>query len=207
MTYQDILDFWFMGLDPDQHAPSKEQMGKWFRGGPELDQILRDEYSETLEKAKSGELDAWAQTPEGLGALIVVLDQFPRNIFRGKPEAFSYDPIALKWAKHGIENGFSLQVHPLLTTFMYLPLEHSESLEDQELCVKLMRELSEKANPDAHETYEGFVDYAVKHHEIIAEFGRFPHRNHILGRENTAAETEFLKRDDVHFGQKVSSPK
>jgi uncharacterized protein (DUF924 family) len=89
---------------------------------------------------------------------------------------------------------------------MYLPLEHSESLEDQELCVKLMRELCEKANPDARETYEGFVDYAVKHHEIIAEFGRFPHRNHILGRENTPAETEFLKRDDVHFGQKVSSP-
>lgn len=202
MTPSSILDFWFGELTPTQHQPTPAQMKLWFQGGEDVDATIRARFGQTLEDAAQGRLESWKQTDEGFAALIILLDQFPRNIFRGTARAFAYDPQALALAKEAVQLGHIHTVHPLVTTFMLLPLEHSEALEDQHQCVALMTELANSVHNNAKGAYKGFLDYAVQHLEIIEEFGRFPHRNTLLDRPSTAAEIDFLKSKDVHFGQK-----
>jgi uncharacterized protein (DUF924 family) len=179
-TPDEVLDFWF----------SPRVRPKWFVRSDELDQEIRDNFSELHARAAAGALDAWAATPRGALALAILLDQFPRNMFRGIAEAFASDPQARAVARAAIDAGLDHDLSQEERLFLYLPLEHSEDLADQERCVELMRALDEEPT---------WLDYAVRHRDIIARFGRFPHRNAILGRVSTPEECEFLMQPGSSF--------
>ena len=169
----EVLGFWF----------SPEAQARWFDSTPQFDRTIAERFGALHDRALAGELDHWTGDAAGALALLILLDQFPRNMFRGTPRAFESDAKALAVSKAAIEKGFD-QERPLRErTFFYLPLEHSENLADQVECVRLTREAS----------YEDYLDYAIAHHDIIARFGRFPHRNAILGRASSEEEAEFLK--------------
>ncbi len=157
-------------------------MAKWFRGGAAFDAECRERWQEAHFSAARRECDAWMQAADSALALVVLLDQIPRNIFRGSGHAFATDPLALLHANHAIAAGFDAQVDPALQMFFYLPFEHSEVLADQQRAVALFTALD---NPD-------LLGYAVAHRDVIAQFGRFPHRNAALGRTNTPDEQAWL---------------
>ncbi|MGO4572413.1 DUF924 family protein [Microvirga sp. 2TAF3] len=169
-----VLDFWqAAGAD------------KWFAKDDAFDQACRDRFLPTYEAAARGDLNEWELTPEGALAVILLLDQFPRNMFRGTRGVYKTDPAALLAADRAIEKGYDKAFKPALRQFFYLPFMHSESLRHQQRSVALNEALGE---PES-------VKYAHHHHDIIARFGRFPHRNGILGRDTTPEEEEFLKVD------------
>jgi uncharacterized protein (DUF924 family) len=155
---------------------------KWFKKDAAFDDDIRRRFLETYEAAAAGQLADWEATPEGALALVVALDQFPRNMFRGSARTFAADPLARTVADRALWRGFDRSVAPELRTFFYLPFEHSESLADQERCVALCR-----ASGDADA-----LKWAELHADIIRRFGRFPHRNAALGRATTAEEQAFL---------------
>ena len=175
MTAQDVLGFWF-GANPKA----------WFEKNPAFDDEVRARFLPLYERAASGGLKAWLENAESCLALVILLDQFPRNMFRGSARAFAADALAREAARTLVERGWDRSMSPERRTFAYLPFEHSEALEDQELSVRLF-----EGNPNA--------EWARKHWEIIRRFGRFPHRNAVLGRESTAAEIEFLKEPGSSF--------
>ncbi len=179
-TPEKVLAFWF----------SPQARPRWFVRSEAFDQALREQFGELYARAASGGLDAWATTPHGALALILLLDQVPRNVFRGTPAAFASDAKAREVARAAIDAGVDRDLTQEERLFMYLPLEHSESLADQDRCVELMRELDE--NHD-------WLVYAIKHRDIIARFGRFPHRNAVLGRDSTEEEREFLLQPGSSF--------
>ncbi|MES2907162.1 MAG: DUF924 family protein [Pseudomonadota bacterium] len=178
MTPDAVLSFWF--------APENEP--RWFVKSDAFDSEIRDRFSNVYEQAANAVLDDWAETMEGRLALIIVLDQFPRNMFRGSPRTFSSDSKALQLTKDGIILGQDAQLSGEALSFFYMPLMHSENLPDQELSVALY----EKASL-TNANFADHVTYAIAHRDIIARFGRFPHRNKILGRVTTPEEEEFLK--------------
>ncbi|HZH08865.1 MAG TPA: DUF924 family protein [Microvirga sp.] len=159
---------------------------KWFSKDEAFDQACRDRFLLTYEAAARGDLNEWELTPEGALAVVLLLDQFPRNMFRGQRETYRTDPAALMAADRAIERGFDHKVEPEFRRFFYLPFMHSESLRHQERSVALNEALGE----------EDSIKWARHHHDIIARFGRFPHRNAILGRETTPEEEAFLKESD-----------
>ncbi|MDC0670758.1 DUF924 family protein [Nannocystis radixulma] len=175
-----ILEFWF----------SPQVRPKWFVRSDELDHGIREDFGELHTRAAAGALDGWAASPRGALALVILLDQFPRNMFRGTAEAFASDAKAREIANLALESGHDHDLAQEERLFLYLPLEHSEELADQERCVELMRALDE--TPLWH-------DYAVRHRDVIARFGRFPHRNAVLGRDSTAEECEFLMQPGSSF--------
>ncbi|MEL6320460.1 MAG: DUF924 family protein [Cyanobacteria bacterium J06626_14] len=193
MTIDDILEFWF-GVPGSDDATYQARRKLWFRKNPETDQTIRDRFLTVYEQAIAHQRDDWQVTPKGSLALTLVLDQFPRNMFRDTPKAFASDAQARDVAQKAIDQGFDQNVPPLQRFFFYLPLEHSEDLSDQEQSVYLSRKLFD-ACPDLADTY----DYAVRHKDVIEQFGRFPHRNAILGRESTAEELDFLKQPGSSF--------
>ena len=158
------------------------EQGQWFRKDPAFDRGFREHFLALHEAAARGELDAWAATPQGLLALLILLDQFPRNAFRETARMYATDPLARRWARHAQSAGFMAQVEPALRLFFCLPFAHSEALADQDLSVAL----NEQLGPDARGHAEG-------HRDIVRRFGRFPHRNPLLGRETTAEEAAFLQ--------------
>jgi uncharacterized protein (DUF924 family) len=168
----DVLAFW-RGAGPD----------KWFRKDDAFDLAVRDRFFTTYQAAASGHLRDWERTPDGALALVIVLDQFPRNIFRGSARAFSADALAREAADRAIAKGFDQRTDRELRAFFYLPLMHSETIGDQERCVALCRALGNDNN----------LKYAELHADIIRRFGRFPHRNALLGRETTPEERAFLE--------------
>ncbi|WP_374828911.1 DUF924 family protein [Paenochrobactrum pullorum] len=170
---QDVLDFWF----------SENVEKHWFVRSDDLDEEIKQHFSALYEQAHSGTLDVWGDELHSALALTIILDQFPRNMFRGSGRAFESDAKARQIAKAAIEKGFDQQVSEKQRAFFYLPLMHSEDLNDQKKSVELYEALG-NANS---------LDYAHQHLDIIAQFGRFPHRNVALKRENTPEETEFLK--------------
>lgn len=157
-------------------------MGKWFRGGAAFDAECRERWQEAHFSAARRECDAWMQAADSALALVVLLDQIPRNIFRGSGHAFATDPLALLHANHAIAAGFDAQVDPALQMFFYLPFEHSEVIADQDRAVALFTTLR-----DAN-----LLAYATAHRDVIVRFGRFPHRNAALGRINTPEEQAWL---------------
>jgi len=169
-----VLSFWF----GDDGKPKQF----WFQSTLLLDQQICDQFKNVYEKASNGELDALLETPEGTLALVIILDQFPRNMFRNSPQAFATDQKACEIAKLAISMGFDKSLGSLQKSFLYLPFEHSERLEDQKKSVELCTTLGGED-----------LEYALHHHVIIERFGRFPHRNAILLRESTLEEIEFLK--------------
>jgi len=175
-----VLDFWFRGAGP----------AKWFGGGPDFDMLVAERLGPLYEQAAAGQLDGWAATAEGGLALCILLDQVPRNIFRGTPRAFAGDAKALAVSRDLVARGLDLALLDDDRAFIYLPFEHAESLEDQRQSVRLFA--SRTLNPM-------FLDYACKHLVVIAEFGRFPHRNAILGRASTPAELQYLARPGAGF--------
>lgn len=179
---QQVLDFWFT-------QPAKI----WFNPTPEFDEELRSRFLSLYQQAAQGELDEHRESPLGCLALIILLDQFPRNVFRGQPQAFATDTQALTLAKYAVKNGFDSQLLPVQRWFIYLPYEHSENLSDQQTCVELFASL--KDDPQS----QSAINYAYRHFEVIERFGRFPHRNAILNRESTPAEQEFLQQPGSRF--------
>ena len=171
---QDILKFWFEETQPPQ----------WFQVSPEFDDAIRVRFIDAYEKAFMGIFDDWKKNEDGCLALCLLLDQFPRNMFRGKPKSFASDGKALVVSKFAIAKGFDQVLSPIKRRFLYLPFEHSENLNDQRRCV----ELFEKMKKDDPLGY----DYALRHLKVIETYGRFPHRNVILGRMNTPEEEEYL---------------
>ena len=177
----DVLNFWF-GEGAERGKPHK----RWFEKDPAFDAEVAGRFRSLYDRLSSNH-DWLDPAPECL-ARIVVLDQFPRNMFRGTARAFEADPLALAAARHALARGYDRALLPVERLFAYLPFEHSESLADQELACELMRNFENEQR-----------DYASRHREIIRRFGRFPHRNAILGRESTAEEIEFLKQPGSSF--------
>ncbi len=182
----EVREFWF-GKEPG--APRDE----WFRKDVAFDTDIRRRFGALHERAARRELEAWRASSEPMLALIVVLDQFSRNLHRGDARAFAQDAYARECAVQALARGDDAALLPVQRQFIYLPLEHSEDLSDQERCVELMRAL------EAFEETRGLVVWAEKHRDIVKRFGRFPHRNVALGRPSTVEETEFLKQPGSGF--------
>jgi uncharacterized protein (DUF924 family) len=186
----DVLDFWFQdGLDTFRPA--------WFQRDDAFDAEIRQRFGALVVPARQGELDGWVESAEGALALLLVLDQFPRNLFRGTPEAFASDPHGGQIARQAVlERRHDLAVSPVARSFFYLPFEHGEALQDQDLSVALFEGLRDHAPSRAP---GGTIDYAWRHRQVILRFGRFPHRNSILGRSNTPAEETYLSQPGSGF--------
>ncbi|MFM2317711.1 MAG: hypothetical protein RLZZ215_332 [Pseudomonadota bacterium] len=180
MQIKDILDFWYT-------PPMSEH---WFNSTAAIDSTIRDRFETTWQQAKTGGLDTWQQTAEGCLALCIVLDQFPLNMYRGEARSFSTEQQAVAVAKRAIAQGFDRQLPTEQVSFLYMPLMHSEHLEDQDASVRLF-------------TAAGLVEnarFAEHHRSIVQRFGRFPHRNAALGRESTPAELEYLNSKEAFKG-------
>jgi uncharacterized protein (DUF924 family) len=176
----DILDFWFGGADRER---------SWFAPDAEFDRTCTANFIGDCRAAAAGELDAWKVDARSSLALTLLLDQLPRNIFRGTARALAADERARTVAHHALARGFDRELPPRQRAFLYMPLQHSENADDQLESVRLFRALAAE-NPDS----AGYIAHAEEHCETIRRFGRFPHRNAVLGRESTAAEREFLDR-------------
>jgi len=193
-----IIEFWF-GLDADDKLTADRQASLWWSKNEALDAGMRERFGPWLDQAASHRLDGWAETAAGRLALILLTDQFPRNIHRGTPQSFAYDALARTWCKEGLREGVQAKLRPIERVFFYLPLEHSESLADQEQAVALFAELLDGVPASHRDTFRGYYDFAVRHREVISRFGRFPHRNRILSRESTAEELVFLQQKGSSF--------
>lgn len=179
MNYQDILDFWF----------SPETQPNWFAKNDQFDQSLKEKFGDILEQASRAELWSWRKNADGRLAEILVLDQFSRNIFRDTPRAFAQDSLALALAQEAISQDLDKQLSPEQRSFLYMPFMHSESKLIHEFALKLFQRLGNPEN----------LEYEIKHKIIIDRFGRYPHRNQILGRESTEEELSFLTQPDSSF--------
>jgi uncharacterized protein (DUF924 family) len=204
-TANEILGYWF-GQGPFDPARLTERMAFWFGGdGPEKgaarDAQIREKLAPLLERAAHGEFDSWASSPRRRLALILLFDQVPRNIFRGTARSFAFDEKALRLAVEGLHLAADQALDPLERLFFYLPLEHAESMEAQEASVKAFERLAEESPAELRGIIEGTVKYARSHRDIVAKFGRFPHRNAALGRQSTPAELEWLESGGERFGQ------
>ncbi|MBN8464828.1 MAG: DUF924 domain-containing protein [Dechloromonas sp.] len=190
-TPAEILAFWFgRPGEPGYGQPR----GEWFRKDEGFDAEIRSRFLPIVEAALAGRLAAWADEARSLLALLIVLDQFPRNLFRGDARAFSGDAWALKLAATAVGKGWDRPLLAVERVFVYLPFEHSEVLADQERSLLLFAALATE-----HSGCEGFLDYASRHHEVIARFGRFPHRNAALGRLSTPEEMIYIAQPGSGF--------
>jgi len=187
---EDVLRFWF---PPGQgEVPSAQQILWWFRGGADAEIVSR--FGPLLLQAERGELDAWAEAPRSRLALILVLDQFPRTLHRGTARAYGFDAKARTLTREGLQNGhYAALATPWERTFFMLPLGHSEDLADLEEAVRLAEELAETARPEQRELLVHSVSQARGHRDVVARFGRQPHRNEALGRTSTAEERAYLE--------------
>ncbi|MBI2783788.1 MAG: DUF924 domain-containing protein [Gammaproteobacteria bacterium] len=194
-----VLDYWF-GADRADALRNPARARLWWRKDPVTDADIRARFEPLVVQVLAGECEGWARTPSGLLALVILADQFTRNIYRDTPRAFAGDPFALAWCQRALAAGTDRSLHPLERLFLYLPLEHSEVLADQEDCVTLMATLVDgAAEPAARALLADALDYARRHREVIRRFGRFPHRNAMLGRASTAEEVAFLKTPGSSF--------
>lgn len=190
-----ILSFWFG--DDSLHTIARQEM--WFSHSHDYDALITERFGEFVEEASNGGFDDWVKTPRGALALVILLDQFRRHIYRDDPRAFTHDGHARKIAETAIAHGFDEKLAAMERMFLYLPLEHSEDIEAQERSVELFEALRESALKDEKILIDSAMTYAIRHRDCIAKFGRFPHRNETLGRTNTKEEREFLKRPDSRF--------
>jgi uncharacterized protein (DUF924 family) len=193
-----ILEYWF-GTNPDDAVVAKERSGLWWSKDRSTDDEIRRRFEIYVILADSEQLKDWLATPRGRLALIILTDQFPRNIYRDTAQAFSYDIKALTWCIEGLEKKIDRELRPIERVFFYLPLEHAEYIEHQDLSVKCFGELVSTAPTEQRPIFEEYLNYAVRHRQIIDRFGRFPHRNEILKRESTAVELAFLAEPGSSF--------
>ena len=195
---EDVLRFWFDDLKSDYDFP-EGRFSVWFTKSPKTDETIRSQFAETVQLASTDQLDAWANKPRSCLALIILLDQFRRNIFRDTPQAFSHDAKALELSRAAVGQMFDKLLRPIERVFMYLPFEHSEQLADQHRSVELFNKLKMDSPVEIREKMQSFVEYAEKHRKVILQFGRFPHRNLILGRQSSSEEIEYLKQPGSGF--------
>jgi uncharacterized protein (DUF924 family) len=195
-----ILDFWFAAAELD--APQIDsRMDRWFSADPALDQRIREEFSDLVEDALRGRLDHWAATIEGRLALILLLDQFCRNIHRGTAQAFAGDRRALKLCVEGAMSNAYRSLPAIQRVFFFMPLQHAESPGVQDKSVRIFNALAEGVSDTLRETFLTFAQFAELHRDIVEQFGRFPHRNRSLGRRNTPEEETYLSAEGPSFGQ------
>lgn len=196
--WEDLLDFWFedCATAPEHTAA---MTARWFTSSEDFDSELRSRFLPLLERAEAGGLDAWCATPRGTVAAVIVHDQLSRNLRRDSTRAFALDANALAIAKRAVAEGVDQRVRPIEAVLLYLPFEHSESLEDQLTCGQLFSQLCHRCPDAARPSFEGFIGFANRHRLLIERFGRFPHRNKTLGRNPTTEEREFLEAGGDRF--------
>ena len=188
-----VLEYWFASPGDEEYGTFREM---WYHGGPEIDAEIIERFGKLYERAAAGELDHWPDRARSCLALILVFDQFPRNMFRGTPRSFATDPKAVELARHAVEQGYDRRLEFNTQQFYYMPFEHSEDIADQRRSVELFRAGTDGAHKEAN------IGFAVQHLEIIERFGRFLHRNTIVERESTPEEIKFLEDggEKVQFG-------
>jgi uncharacterized protein (DUF924 family) len=189
-TITEIHDFWFGELDENGLCKT-DRNALWFGADETTDALCRDRFGAALALALIGKLDAWQANDRDVVALVVLLDQFSRNIHRGAAQAFDGDPMALALAQDTIASDRHLRLPLIHRVFVYLPLEHSENLVLQNQCVALFEQL---AKASGHPQFASFTRFAAAHRDVIAQFGRFPHRNAVLGRQSSATELAYLEK-------------
>jgi len=177
--YKEIIKFWFEEIEPAQ----------WWKKDEMFDQMIRDRFADVHAQAVNGELAEWRAEAQGRLAEVIVLDQFSRNMFRGTPESFVYDALALSLAQDAVAAGADQEIAPVQRSFLYLPFMHSESLDVHQTALELYQKNGIQNN----------LDFEIKHKQIIERFGRYPHRNQILDRDSTEEELEFLKQPGSGF--------
>jgi uncharacterized protein (DUF924 family) len=192
---RDVLDFWFGALENGFPREARDKL--WFSSSPETDRDIEARFGLHIERALGGGYADWIADPHGALALVLLLDQFTRNMYRGRALAFAGDARARSVAR-GLLNA---DLAPIERVFSYMPFEHSEAIADQELCVSLFAQLADQLAGDAREKLLGDGRYAAQHRDIIRRFGRFPHRNAVLGRESTTDEIRYLNSGGSRFGQ------
>jgi uncharacterized protein (DUF924 family) len=202
----EILEFWF-GLRPYTAAGVEMHMRQWFGDAhapelqPQFDETLRLRFGALVKAAAGGNLSAWESSPRRRLALILLLDQFPRNIHRGTAQAFASDRDALLLTVGGMQLGADAALDPLERMFFYMPMQHSESPEVQEESVAAFGRLASEAPEELRATFAAVKKFAGRHRDIVQRFGRFPHRNRVLGRDNSREEQLWLASEGQHFGQ------
>ncbi len=194
-----VLDYWFAdaGQSPEK---ADARSAVWFGSSLEADAEIKSRFEPLVEAACRSELEEWTTSAEGSLAVVILIDQFSRNVYRGSARAFAGDEIALAVARAAIDAGQHLELPFIYRSFFYLPFEHSEDLEDQDRCVALNRAQAAAAPEEWQEFMRIYAGHAEGHRDVVARFGRFPHRNAVLGREDTPAEAEYL-RDAPRYGQ------
>lgn len=202
-TIESILDYWFS--DVREHPELFRTRQKfWFSSSPRTDTGIRAQFGELVERAGSGALDEWATQPAGALALVLLLDQFPRSIYRGTARAFDYDARALQITRNGIARGLDRRLSVIERGFFYMPFQHSEDRETQAESERLFAQLRDDAKKDESDAAYNFHRFSLEHKNIVDTFGRFPHRNEILGRPNSEAEREYLEQSGKNYGQSVA---
>jgi uncharacterized protein (DUF924 family) len=195
-----VLAFWFR--EQELSAPQIDhRMDVWFGADKVFDLECKKEFANEVDRASAGELDHWAREPRGRLALILLLDQFRRNIYRNTAAAFAMDKAALKLCVEGAMEKKDQGLTPIQRAFFYMPLQHAESRKVQVKSVELYRRLVDAVSPTYRETFATIAQFAELHHDIIQQFGRFPHRNKLVNRKNTPEEDEYLAADSPDFGQ------
>jgi uncharacterized protein (DUF924 family) len=199
---QAILEFWFArAADDPVDASARESF--WFGASGEADSLIRKRFASTIDAAARGEFDPWVREPHAALALVLLLDQFPRNVWRGTARAFAHDAQALRATQEAVARGHLQQLTPAEQAFLVLPFQHSESVEHQRESVRLSTEIVEAAAEAWRPVLERYLLFAKQHLVLIERFGRFPHRNHVLGRAPTAEEEAYLSGGGASFGQGV----
>jgi uncharacterized protein (DUF924 family) len=195
-----IHEFWFGALN-ESGRPEPDRSGRWFRPDESFDAEIRGRFESDLRNAAGGRLGRWERTPRGALALILLFDQFPRNIYRGTARAFLFDESARAVLDRSLPPGRIDALWPIEKVFAWMPLEHAEDRDCQARSVECFASLVEAVDPAERGRYEEFLRYAQQHRDVIERFGRFPHRNAILERENTPEEAEWLAADAQGWGQ------
>ncbi|MGG6258756.1 DUF924 family protein [Stutzerimonas stutzeri] len=196
--WQDLLHWWFgQGTSATEIAAEKQRL--WFGYRPQQDAEARERFGALVEQALNGDLQGWAELPEGWLALVLLLDQLPRMIHRDTPRAFAGDERAQQLVRDGLAHGGDMLLSPIQRVFIYLVLEHAENLAVQDLAVAHFTALRDIAAEHEQALFRDFLDYAERHREVISRFGRFPHRNAILGRDSSDAEQSFLQQPGSSF--------
>jgi uncharacterized protein (DUF924 family) len=201
--WQPLLDWWFgaagcgPGVTAAEVAASRTKL--WFAKQDRQDDQAREQFGARVEQVLAGQLQDWQCDPDGWLATLLLLDQLPRMIFRDTPRAFAGDLLARPLALHGLTQGWDQQLRPIQRVFVYLVLEHAEDLALQNQAVQLFQVLFAQAAISERELFAGYLDYAERHQRVVARFGRFPHRNQILGRTSSAEESAFLLEPGSRF--------
>jgi len=196
-TVKKILQFWFGSLENGQ--ATAEQQKLWWSKHLLADKYITEHFQQDVLKAIAGQYEDWLQDPKGTLALIILVDQFCRHIYRDTPAAFAADPVALQWARQGIELQHDKQLSLMERTFFYMPFEHAEDLAAQQQAMALFYNLYKQAPAAQRQAFQEYYSYAERHKIIIERFGRFPHRNEILKRSTTKEEERFLAGPNARF--------